>query len=87
MGGKNAPVPSYRRSKEPVNATEAWMMRVNPEWHAKVKQKAKDWGISASQLVRILVEKHLDDADMTILDPPDTSEESIQERMRREGRR
>jgi hypothetical protein len=68
-----------------VTATEAWNMRVNAEWLARVKVKAKDWNVSVSELIRVLVEHGLE-GDMEVLFPPTKPEMSVREKIRRGGR-
>lgn len=68
-----------RPKQDPALATEAWMMRVRPEWHDRVMAKAKEWGVSGSELVRLMVDMSME-GDM--LERPEPGE-SIRDRIRR----
>jgi hypothetical protein len=46
-----------RPKKDPaLTASELWTMRVHPDWHVRVLAKAKEWDVSGSELVRLMVE-------------------------------
>ncbi len=89
MGGSNAARVNKRGDRRgmatpvTVGATEEWSMRVNPEWLARVKVKAADWGLTTSELIRVLVDQGLEN-DLAMLYPPDGSEETLTARVRRE---
>jgi hypothetical protein len=63
--------------------SERWMMRVNPEFHATLVRKAKDWGVSSAELVRLVLEKGFTE---DLFEPPEPGELLI-DRMRRERRK
>jgi hypothetical protein len=63
-----------------VGASEAWFMRVNPEFHATLKRKAADWGVPASVLVRLVLEKGFEEE---LFEPPEPGE-MLRDRIRRE---
>ncbi len=63
-----------------VEATEVWMMRVNPVFHATLMRKAKEWGISGAELVRLVVQEGFDEE---LFEPP-VPGELIRDRLRRE---
>jgi hypothetical protein len=78
--------PVKRKSNNPagrpvtIGASEKWFMRVNPDFHAKLREKAKDWGVSSAELVRLVLEKGFEEE---LFDPPEPGE-MIRDRIRRE---
>jgi len=71
-----------------IGASSELSMRVSPEWLARVRVKAKSWGMTTAQLVRLLVEQGLE-GDMAVLFPPgeDPDYVPIHERLRKGGGR
>ena len=73
-----------------VSATEEWNMRVNAEWLARVKVKARDWNVSTAELMRVLIDQGLE-GDLSVLFPPRDDPKGryvpIHERLRKGGRR
>jgi hypothetical protein len=65
-------------------------MRVNPAWLERVREKAKDWGVTPTQLIRALIDQGLE-GDMAVLFPPREDPEvryvPVHERLRKGGRR
>src|ERR1700693_6134646 len=65
-------------------------MRVNAEWLARWKVKARDWNVSTAELMRVLIDQGLE-GDLSVLFPPPDDPKGryvpIHERLREGGRR
>lgn len=65
-----------------LSGTEQWMMRVNPRFRATLMRKAKDWGVSSAELVRLVVQQGFEEE---LFEPPAPGE-TVRDRLKRSAR-